>query len=68
MGNNLKVDLAGVELKNPIVTASGTFGSGKEHSAFFDLGLIGGITVKGVSHEPWLGNPPHRVAETRRNA
>ena len=64
MSRKLCVNLAGVELKNPVVTASGTFGSGKDHSIFFDLGLIGGVTVKGVSHEPWPGNPPPRIAET----
>jgi len=61
---NLKVNLAGVELKNPIITASGTFGSGREYSDFVDLNRLGGITVKGVSHEPWEGNPPHRIVET----
>ncbi|MCL1987855.1 MAG: dihydroorotate dehydrogenase [Firmicutes bacterium] len=61
---NLSVDIAGVLLKNPVITASGTFGSGKEYSQFIDLNELGGITVKGVSHEPWTGNPPPRVAET----
>ena len=61
---NLSVNLAGVSLKNPVVTASGTFGSGFEYSRFVDLNRLGGITVKGVSHEPWEGNPPHRIAET----
>lgn len=61
---NLKVNIAGVEFKNPILTASGTFGSGKEYSEFYDLGLLGGITLKGVSYEPWEGNPPPRIAET----
>ncbi|MCL2404178.1 MAG: dihydroorotate dehydrogenase [Defluviitaleaceae bacterium] len=60
----LNVSLAGVNLKNPVVTASGTFGSGMEYSQLIDLNRLGGITVKGVSHEPWDGNPPHRVAET----
>ena len=64
MNKNLSVNLAGVVLKNPVVTASGTFGSGREHSRFFDLGIIGGVTVKGVSHEPWQGNPPPRIGET----
>jgi len=64
MNKNLAVDLAGVTLKNPIVTASGTFGSGREYSPFVDLNKLGAITVKGVSHEPWDGNPPHRIAET----
>jgi len=62
--NNLTVDIAGVKLKNPVITASGTFGSGKEYNEFFDLNNLGAVTVKGVSHEPWLGNPPPRVAET----
>ena len=64
MDNRLQVSLAGVNLKNPIVTASGTFASGKEFGHIFDLSKLGGITVKGVSHEPWLGNPPPRVTET----
>ena len=61
---NLSVNLAGVNLKNPVVTASGTFGSGMEYSQLVDLNRLGAITAKGVSHEPWEGNPPHRVAET----
>ena len=64
MHNSLAVNLAGVPLKNPIVTASGTFGSGMEYSPFLDLNRLGAITVKGVSHEPWEGNPPHRIVET----
>jgi len=61
---NLSVSLAGVELKNPITTASGTFGNGREYSPFVDLNRLGAVTVKGVSHEPWEGNPPHRLAQT----
>ena len=61
---NLSVNIAGVELSSPIVTASGTFGSGNEYSQFIDLNRLGAITVKGVSSEPWLGNPPPRIAET----
>jgi len=61
---DLSVNIAGVELKNPIVTASGTFGSGREYSEFIDLNMLGGITVKGVSVTKWKGNPPPRVAET----
>jgi len=61
---DLAVNIAGVVLKNPVITASGTFGSGKEYSKFVNLNELGGITVKGVSHEPWTGNPPPRVAET----
>ena len=64
MNRNLSVNMAGIEFKNPVVTASGTFGSGKEYSEFVDLNQIGGITVKGVSHEPWQGNLPPRIAET----
>jgi len=64
MHKNMSVNLAGVELKNPIATASGTFGSGREYSPFVDLNRLGAVTVKGVSHEPWEGNPPHRIAET----
>jgi len=61
---NTSINLAGVELKNPVVTASGTFGSGKEYAEFIDISHLGAITVKGVSHEPWQGNPPPRIAET----
>ena len=61
---DLSVDIAGIKFKNPILTASGTFGSGKEYSNFIDLNRLGGIIVKGVSHEPWTGNKPPRVAET----
>jgi dihydroorotate dehydrogenase (NAD+) catalytic subunit len=61
---DLSVKIAGVELKNPVVTASGTFGSGKEFANIIDLNRLGAITVKGVSHEPWPGNPPPRIAET----
>jgi len=64
MDKILAVDIAGVELKSPIVTASGTFGSGKEYAQFINLNRLGAITVKGVSHEPWVGNPPPRIAET----
>jgi len=63
MHKNMSVNLAGVSLKNPIVTASGTLG-GMEYSPFVDLNRLGAITVKGVSHEPWEGNPPHRIVET----
>ncbi|MDD6037630.1 MAG: dihydroorotate dehydrogenase [bacterium] len=60
---NTKVDLAGITLKNPIVTASGTFGSGAEYSEFVDLNLLGGVVTKGVANIPWEGNPTPRVAE-----
>lgn len=51
-------------LKNPVVTASGTFGSGREYGEYIDLNCLGAITVKGVSDEPWKGNPVPRIAET----
>ncbi len=62
---NTKVNLAGVELKNPVMTASGTFGSGAEYSEFADLGGLGAVVTKGVAREPWPGNPAPRIAETR---
>lgn len=62
--SSLNVSICGVEFKNPVLTASGTFGSGKEYSEFIDLNLLGGIIVKGVSNKKWLGNPPPRIAET----
>lgn len=58
------VNIAGVEFKNPVMTASGTFGSGKEYSKFVDLNKLGGIVVKGVASKEWLGNPAPRIAET----
>jgi dihydroorotate dehydrogenase (NAD+) catalytic subunit len=61
---DLKVNIAGVELKNPVMTASGTFASGKEYAEFVDLNRLGAVVVKGVSAEPWQGNPPPRIAET----
>ena len=61
---NTSVNIAGVELKNPILTASGTFGSGKEYSEFVDLNRLGGVVTKGVANIPWAGNPTPRVAET----
>ena len=62
---NTKVTLAGVELKNPVMTASGTFGSGAEYSEFYDLGALGAVVTKGVANVPWPGNPTPRIAETR---
>ena len=59
-----RVNIAGVELKNPVMTASGTFGSGMEYSEFVDLSRIGGVVTKGVADVPWPGNPTPRVAET----
>ena len=61
---NTKVSIAGVELKNPITVASGTFGSGIEYDEFVDLNLLGAVTTKGVANVPWPGNPTPRVAET----
>ena len=59
-----KVNLAGVELKNPVMTASGTFGSGAEYSEFVDLNELGAVVTKGVANVPWPGNPTPRIAET----
>ncbi len=56
------VSFAGLSLKNPVLTASGTFGYGREAAELYDLGLLGGVMVKGVSREPWPGNAPLRVA------
>ena len=61
---NLKVNIAGVEFENPVTTASGTFGYGREYAQFIDLNRLGGISVKGVSNTPWKGNPPPRIMET----
>lgn len=58
------VVLAGVELKNPVMTASGTFGSGMEYSEFVDLNRLGAVVTKGVANVPWPGNPTPRVTET----
>ncbi|HIV90359.1 MAG TPA: dihydroorotate dehydrogenase [Candidatus Eisenbergiella stercoravium] len=57
------VNLAGIELKNPVMTASGTFGSGMEYSEFVDLNCLGAVVTKGVANVPWPGNPTPRVAE-----
>jgi len=64
IAKNLKVNIAGVELKNPVMTASGTFGSGVEYSEFVDLNKLGAVVAKGVSHTPWAGNKLPRIAET----
>ena len=61
---NMSVNIAGVELKNPITVASGTFGSGMEYSEFVDLNRLGAVTTKGVAIIPWPGNPAPRIAET----
>ena len=61
---NTKVTIAGVEFKNPVMTASGTFGPGMEYSDFVDLNKLGAVVTKGVANVPWPGNPTPRVAET----
>lgn len=61
---NTKVTIAGVTLNNPVMTASGTFGSGMEYSDFVDLNRLGAVVTKGVASIPWPGNPTPRVAET----
>ena len=60
---NMSVNIAGVEWKNPVTVASGTFGSGAEYSEFVDLNKLGAVTTKGVANVPWAGNPTPRVAE-----
>ena len=60
---NTSVNLCGVTLKNPVMTASGTFGSGAEFSEFVDLNKLGAVVTKGVANVPWPGNPTPRVAE-----
>ena len=61
---NTKVNIAGVEFKNPVMEASGTFGSGAEYSEFVDLNKLGAVVTKGVANVPWPGNPTPRIAET----
>lgn len=61
---NLSVKIAGVEFKNPVTVASGTFGSGAEYGDFVDLSKLGAVTTKGVANVPWAGNPTPRIAET----
>lgn len=61
---DLSVDFAGIKLKNPVLTASGTFGYGQEYAEFVDLNRLGGVIVKGVSLKPIKGNPPPRIWET----
>ena len=64
MKADLRVDVAGLRMKNPIIAASGTFGFGREYAEYFDLSLLGGISVKGLTLEPRKGNRPPRIAET----
>lgn len=61
---NTGVNIAGVDFKNPVMTCSGTFGSGREYGEFVDLNVLGGVVTKGVSNVPWPGNPGPRIAET----
>lgn len=61
---NTKINIAGVEFKNPVMVASGTFGSGAEYSEFVDLNKLGAVVTKGVANVPWPGNPTPRIAET----
>ena len=60
---NTEVKIAGVTFKNPVMTASGTFGSGMEYSDFVDLNRLGAVVTKGVANVPWEGNSTPRVAE-----
>lgn len=62
---NLSVELCGVQLKNPVIAASGTFGFGREFHELYDIGSIGGVSTKGLTLEPRLGNPVPRIAESR---
>ena len=64
MKTDMSVNFCGTELKNPVMCASGTFGSGIEYSRFIDINELGAIVTKGVSNVPWEGNPTPRVAET----
>lgn len=65
MDSRMETAIAGVTWKNPVTTASGTFGSGREYGELIDLNRLGAITVKGVSEEAWKGNPVPRIAETQ---
>ncbi len=61
--SNLGIKIAGIEFKNPVMTASGTFGSGMEYGEFVDLNKLGAVVTKGVANVPWPGNPTPRVTE-----
>ncbi len=63
--SNLKVNIAGVEFKNPIITASGTFGFGREYSQYYDLSVLGGISTKGMTLAEKAGNPAPRITEIK---
>ena len=62
---DLSVELCGVKLDNPIIPASGTFGFGREHNEFYDINILGSISVKGTTREARFGNPTPRIAECR---
>ncbi len=62
--NNMRVKFCDIDFKNPIITASGTFGNGREYDQFYNIDKLGGITVKGIANKEWLGNPTPRVVET----
>ncbi|MBI5115685.1 dihydroorotate dehydrogenase [Candidatus Poribacteria bacterium] len=62
---SMRVDVGGIEMKNPVMTASGTFGYGLEFSRFLDLARLGAFVTKGISSRPWSGNRPARIVETR---
>lgn len=64
MAVSLAVNLGGLHMKNPVTTASGTYASGREYSAFVDPALLGAVTTKGVSLNGWAGNDAPRIAET----
>ncbi len=64
MAPDLMVNIAGLRMKNPVMTASGTFGYGREYQPFFDLNRLGALVTKGISLEPLAGNPPPRICET----
>lgn len=62
---NLSVTLCGVQFKNPVIAASGTFGFGREYNELYDIGVLGGVSTKGLTLDPRLGNPTPRIAESR---
>ena len=61
--SNLSVKICGVNFKNPVIAASGTFGFGREYNELYDISLVGGVSTKGLTMEPRLGNPVPRIAE-----
>ena len=62
---DMSVELCGVKLDNPVIPASGTFGFGREHNNFYDINILGSISVKGTTREARFGNPTPRIAECR---